>query len=466
MKLGLVGQTYQAWSLPFDAETCINLFPVINQSGKEVAALYGTPGLAAFSVCGAGAVRGCFPSQNGRGFVVSGSTLYEIDAAGVATSRGSLNQSSGNVSFAENGLQLAICDGATLYMFTYSSDAFAQVTSANLPVCGTVTFIDSYFVVNEVDTGKFFISAQYDGTTWAALDFATAESSPDDLVRVYNALGQLWLLGTHTSEIWTNTGAAAFPFSKIAGGKMEVGIVAPHSIIAVSGSIIWLGEDEYGTGIVYQSSNISPQKISTEAIDLLFQKATNKSEIRSYAYQEQGHIFIVFNGGSLTTSLVYDLTTKLWHERAYLNTEGVYEQHLSSCGMFIFGKFLVGDRNNGNVYNMSMDVYDDNGDAILRERAYTHLIDEGKRIRYNNLEIGFETGVGLQTGQGSDPKVALQLSKDGGQTWSTSFTTSIGAVGKYLTKVMFRRLGVSEQMTFRIRISDPVKVAICGSYLT
>jgi hypothetical protein len=41
----------------------------------------------------------------------------------------------------------------------------------------------------------------------------------------------------------------------------------------------------------------------------------------------------------------------------------------------------------------------------------------------------------------------------------------MGAVGQYQKKVEFRRLGVAEQLTFKIRISDPVKVAIIGSYL-
>lgn len=466
VKIGLVGQTYQAWSLPFDAERCVNLFPVSNPSGKEVSALYGTPGLSLFATAGVGSVRGAFASQGGRGFVVSGANLYEIDNAGTATNRGSLNQSSGNVSFAENGTQLAICDGETLYIFTYASNGFAEVADTDLPTCGTVTFIDGYFVVNEVDTGKFYISGLYDGTSWAALDFATAESSPDSLLRVYNALGQLWLLGTHTTEIWTNTGASAFPFSAISGGKMEVGIVAPHSVVAVEGSIIWLGEDEFGTGIVYQASNISPKKISTEAIDKLFQEASSLSDVTAYVYQELGHTFVVFTGGGLTTSLVYDLATGLWHERAYLSEEGVYQQHLGYCCMFIFNKFLVGSRIDGKVYEMSMDYYDDDGDSILRERTYTHLFDEGRKIRYNTLEVGFETGVGLQSGQGSNPLAALQLSKDGGRTFSTSYTASIGAVGQYQTNVRWRRLGIAEQMTFRIRISDPVKVAICGSYLT
>ena len=465
MKIGLVGPTAEAWSLPFNAERTVNLFPVLDKRGKDVAALYGTPGLSLFGTAGVGAVRESFAAQNGRAFVVSGSTLYEVDSAGTATNKGSLNQSSGNVTIAENGFQMAICDGTTLYIFTYATDAFAEPSSPGYITAGTVTFLDGYFIVNKPDTGEFYISTQYDGLLWAALDFATAESSPDDLLRVFAAVGQLWLLGKNTSEIYTNTGASAFPFQKISGATLQVGISAPNSTVATKEALIWLGRDEEGTGGVYMTTGIRPDKISTEAIEILIQAASSIDEITAYSYQQQGHKFLVLTGGGLTTSLAYDFTTRMWHERAYLNAEGDFELHRGSCCMFIFDKHIVGDREDGKLYSMDMDVYSDNGDALRRERIYTHIIDEGKRIRYNSLEIGFEVGVGLQSGQGSAPVCSLQLSKDGAKEWSNSYDASIGATGKYLTKVAFRRLGIAETMTFRVFVSDPVKVAMSGSYL-
>ena len=114
---------------------------------------------------------------------------------------------------------------------------------------------------------------------------------------------------------------------------------------------------------------------------------------------------------------------------------------------------------------MSLDVFTDNGDEIQRKRVYTHLIDELKQVRYSSLDIGIETGVGLQSGQGSDPQLSLRLSKDGARTWSDYYTTSIGAAGVFGQQVCFRRLGIAQQMTFEITISDPVKIAVTGSYL-
>lgn len=465
MKIGLVGQTYQQRSLPFDAQRTINFFPVFDQQGKEVSALYGTPGLSLFATAGAQGHRQAFTSSNGRCFFVSGSTLYEVFADGTTTSRGTLLSSVGNVSMDENDTQLGVCDGQRLYTLTYASNTFAQVTDADLPSSvGFLTVIDSYFVVNENSTGKFYISAIGDGTSWDALDFATAESNPDELRCVKNALGQLWLFGKNTTEIWTNTGASSFPFSRISGAIMQTGIIAPHSVQDIDNSVYWLGRDTRGGGIVYRANGFVPEAVSPEPINIALQKATDIGNITSWAYQEDGHTYYALTGGGLETTLVYDINTQQWHERSY-NNSGSLSTHLAQCVTYAFGKQLVGDRRNGKIYDMSLSYYDDNAEEIVSERTYTHLSDMGERIRYNALEIGLEVGVGNLTGTGQDPLISLQLSKDGARTWSNWYTDSIGKRGEYMTKVEFRRLGIAEQMTFRIRISAPVKKALTGSYL-
>lgn len=465
MEIGLVGQTYQQRSLPFDAQRTINFWPIYDPEGKEVSALYGTPGLDLFATAGAVQQRQAFTSSTGRCFFVGGSNLYEILADGSSTSRGNLLSSVGNISMDENNTQLVLCDGQRLYTLTYSTNTFAQVTDADLPSSvGFVTVIDGYAVVNESGTGKFFISALGDATSWDALDFATAESNPDELLCVKNALGQLWLLGRNTSEIWTNTGSSSFPFSRISGAIMETGIIAPHSVQDIDNSLFWLGRDKRGGGIVYRANGFVPQAISEEPINIMLQKATNIEEITSWTYQEDGHTFYALTGGGLKTTLVYDIKTQQWHERSF-NDNGDLSPHLGQCVTYAFGKTLVGDRRNGNIYSMSLSNYSDNGSEIVSERIYTHLSDKNQRIRYNSLEIGLETGVGNLTGDGQNPLISMQLSKNGARTWSDWFAAPLGKRGEYMTKVRFRQLGIAEQMTFKIRISAPVKKALTGSYL-
>lgn len=450
--------------MPLDAQRVVNLYPVVDEQGSAPSALYGTPGLQLFGVAGIGAVRGGFAASNDRCFFVSGAFLYEIDSAGITTERGALSTSGGIVTMEENGFQLGICDGESVYMFTFLTNAFAKVTDPDLPSVGGIDFIDGYFVVNQNNSGKFFISGLYDGLTWSALDFATAESSPDKLVRAANFVGQLGLFGSKTLEIWRNTGDSVFPFSRISGAA-PIGCAAPYTVVSLDTSVYWVGANDQGTGVVYTAKGFSPTKISTPYIERTLQAVTDLTMLRAWSYQQDGKVFYCITGGSLETTLVYELGTQVWHERAYLAESGAYEQHLGTCCVYAFGKHLVGDRNNGNIYELKQDVYSDNGNPIKRVRVFTHLVDELKRIRYNTLTLLVETGVGLQEGQGSDPVISLRMSKDGGRTFGDYYSTTIGAVGKYQTEVNFRRLGIAQTMTFEVSISDPVKVSLIGAYL-
>jgi len=442
----------------------VNLFAISDPEGAEVSALYGTPGLSLFATAGGGAIRAALNSDDGRAFVVSGNTFFEISSAGVSTSRGTITTSSGIVTMANNGFQMAVCDGVKLFMFTYATNVFAEVTDADLPSPKNVFFLDGYFIVVKNGSGQFFISTQYNGFNWNALDFATAESSPDNLSTAVNFVGNLGLIGTNTLEIWRNTSDSTFPFSRISGAT-PIGTVSPHTFVSIDTSVFWVGNNAEGTGIVYTAKGFSPQRISTDAIELILQAETQPELLRAWTYQKEGHAFYVITGGNLSTSLVYDLSTKLWHERAFLNSAGNYEQHLGSCCMYVFNRHLVGDRLNGNIYSMSLDVFSDNGAAISRKRIYTHLQEQLNYVRHNSLQIGFETGVGLQSGQGSDPQCSLRISRDGARTWGDYHIQSIGKAGVFNQQVNFRRLGVQQQCTFELEITDPVKVAIIGSYL-
>jgi hypothetical protein len=469
VKAGLVGPSYQERSLPFDAQRTVNLYPAIDETrkGKEVAALYGTPGLELFATVGIGAIRGVFCSANGRAFVISNTELYEITSGGSSTLMGTLTSDATIVTITENFTQLIICDQTDLYTLTYSTDTFAKVSDVHKPNAKTVTYIDGYAVINKVDSGEFYISDIQDATAWDALEFATAEQSPDKLVRVFAALGQLYLFGERTTEAWYNSADVDFPFEKVNGANMPVGCAAANSVVEMDNSIVWLGQAENGQGIVYRMQGYVPQRISTHAIEYAINRSTDLSNIRAYCYQQDGHTFYVMTGGNLETTLVYDASTQLWHERAYLEEDGSFSTHKGSCCMFAFGKHLVGDKTNGNIYHMSLDYFDDDGREIRAERTFTHISDEGKSFKVKSLQVDFEYGVGLTSGQGSDPQCWLQVSDDGAKTWSPEYAASIGAIGNYKARAVWRRLGQTDgMMTFKVVITDPVKRAICGAYVS
>lgn len=55
----------------------------------------------------------------------------------------------------------------------------------------------------------------------------------------------------------------------------------------------------------------------------------------------------------------------------------------------------------------------------------------------------------------TDHLCEFRYSKDGGNNWSNWRTRSIGAVGQYVQRVRFKRLGQSPQWVFHVRVSSP-----------
>jgi hypothetical protein len=462
MDAGVVGGSSQQASLPFNAERTVNMYAVLDQQGKKPASLYARPGNAVFATLGSGAGRGAFAATNGRAFVVSGSQLYELLAGGTGTVLGSLLTSSGDITMAENGVQLAICDGVDLYILTYATNTFQRVVNPNLPSAASVTFLDGYFVVNRSFTsGIFQISAPFDGLNWAALDFASAESSPDSLLRVAVVFGQLFLFGDISIEPWNNTGAATFPFQRVnSSSQISVGVAAPSTILELDNTAFWVGKDKNGTGVVYRADGYSPKRISTEAVELRLQAAPSISTLKAMAYQEAGHTFYIITGGGMETAQVYDVSTNLWTEWSYFNSSGNYELPLTNDLFYAFGKTLALDRASGKVYEQSSKYYSDNGEEIACDRIFTHIFDNGNPFLIKNLILNFETGVGNTTVE--NPKAMLYLSNDGGRTFYTYYEAFMGKAGEFLSRVVFWRLGRHRQCTFRVRVTDSVKRVITG----
>jgi hypothetical protein len=228
----------------------------------------------------------------------------------------------------------------------------------------------------------------------------------------------------------------------------------------------WLGTDENGDSIVWRASGYNAVRVSTQAIERKIAESTNFTESYAWTYHERGHAFYCLQVKGLSTTLVLDVSTMQWHERMYRNpVTNAEEQHRGANHIFFKQMHLVGDRENSNVYKMSLDVYTDNGDPIRRIRVSPHYDDEKRRIPHAQLELDMEVGQGLQSGQGSDPKIMMRYSDDGGYTWSNELWRDLGKVGKYRTRVKWNKLGTSRDRVYEFSISDPVFWQINEAYL-
>lgn len=462
MRIPFLGGSGAGRSVSVNATRTVNLYATLDPEGKNQIALYGTPGLVAFASMTAGAGRGLLEADNGRCFAVVGSTFYEISSAGVATSRGTLTTSTGMVSMAENGVHVCIVDGTKGYRFTLATNVFETITDPDFPVASRVSFADGYFLLNEVGTGRIWITSLY-GTDVDALDFTTAEGAPDDVVTHIVDHREWWAIGSKSAEVYQNTGNADFPYERLGGAFIEMGCAAAHSVAKADNSVLWLSQDERGQGFVVRADGYRPVIVSTRAVEYAIGQYSTISDAVGYTYQQGGHTFYVLSFPTANATWCLDITTGLWHERAYWSN-GAESRHRVIAHAFVFGKHLGLDHSNGKLYEMRLDAYTDDGAVIRALRRTQHQHAQGKRLFWSSLQVDFEAGVGLSTGQGSDPQAMLRWSDDGGKTWSGEKWRSIGKQGEYDKRAIWRRLGQSRNRVYELVITDPVKRVIIDAW--
>ena len=471
MKTPILGSSYVARSVNAADNRMVNLFPeVIPEGGKEAGFLSRCPGLKFLQTVGTGPVRGLWAHQtNGSDFyVASGQQFFKLNSlTGTPTLLGTIS-GTGPVSIADNGTQLFIACNPRSYIYNEVLNTFAEITDIDFPGAVTVGYLDGYFVFNEPDSQKVWVTQLFEGTQVDPLDFASAEGSPDGLVGLIVDHREVWLFGTDSVEVWYDAGLADFPLARIQGAFNEIGCVAAFSIAKLDNGLFWLGTDARGQGIVYRANGYTGQRVSTHAIEYAIAQYGNLADAVAYTYQQEGHAFYVLSFPSANATWVYDVATQAWHERAGWDN-GAFTRHRSNCQCNFGGNIIVGDYENGNIYVFDLDVYADNSGIQKWLRSW-RAIPTGqnnlKRSSQHNLQLDCEAGVGINSGQGSDPQVMLRWSDDGGHTWSNEYWQSIGKIGQYFKRCIWRRLGMTLKLrdrVYEVSGTDPVKIAIIGA---
>ena len=472
MKTPILGSSYVARSVNAADSRMVNLFPeAIPEGGKEVGFLQRCPGLSLQKNIGFGPIRGlwAFSSDASVAFVVSGTSLYKIDAAFTATLIGAVS-GTGPVSMADNGTQLFVACNGPSYIYNNTTSAFGAISDPDFPGAVTVSYIDGYFVFNQPNSQLIWITSPLDGTQIDPLEFKSAEGSPDGVVGLVVDHREVWVFGTNSIEVWYDSQALDFPLERIQGAFNEIGCAAAYSIAKLDNGLFWLGADARGQGIVYRANGYTGTRISTHAVEWQIQQYGTLSDAIGYTYQQDGHAFYVLIFPSADTTWVYDVSTQVWHERAGWSN-GAFTRHRSNCQMAFNNQIVVGDYANGNVYAFDMDAYADNGQIQKWLRSWRALPsgqNNLKRTSQHSLQIDMESGVGLNLGQGDDPQVMLRWSDDGGHTWSNEHWAAVGKIGEYYKRVFFRRLGMTLKLrdrVYELSMTDPVKTALMGAEL-
>lgn len=468
------------YATPYDVvgvEECENFYieKAISTNSKVPYYYISRGGLRSFSPKSTNSTsRGMYRTANERLFCVFGNQVIEILANGQRTTRGSLTTYTGTVSISDNSYQLMIVDGAYGYILDFATNIFTQIDQETFQNGAThVTCIDTYFIVNRPNSMQYNWSSPNNGLLWDPLDFATKQGIPDDIVALKEAQNQLWVFGSYSTEVHYNTGDTETQvWQRYEGAVIDVGCSSPHSVQTIENHIYWLGNDKTGNAAVWSNDGLIPVKISTRGIEQLIGNLSLSNAI-GYVYSQYGHVFYVLTFPGSDYTLVWDITTRTWHRRTSRNrlTDN-NDRWRAQYSAYAFGKNLFCDNNSDMIYESDMEYYVDDlpeGDTVNIYRIKSTPIYQSnqKKIRWNNIQIIFEQGTGLEIngpdGNGRNPMVLLETSDDSGRVFNLNRRfAEIGRTGITRFRSRFLKLGHSRNRAYRITVSDPIKVVLAG----
>lgn len=415
----------------------------------------------------ADAVRGLLATPDRKTlYAVIGAKLFRVASDGTRTELGRLASRSGVVDMKIGTNQLVIVDGANGYVLTMRTETLGRIRSAGWKGSRRVAYVNGYFAFNDPATGVFYISQIEDASSLDALDFATASSSPDNLVAVFDDHGELWLPGDGSGEVWNDTGGSLFPFERNRGATMQTGLLGAFTMRSLDNAVFWLGVDSKGGGMVFRAQGYVPQKVSTEAVDACIQEAieggADMSKAIAYVYQQNGHSFYVLNVPGLETTWAYDVATGDWHERAEL-VHGSYRPHRAKHHAYCFGKHIVGD-DLGRLYVLDVNSNTNAGDVLVRDRISPHYATPALNpVAYSPFQLDCTVG---KSKPGTEANILMRTSDDGGESWNSWREESLGRLGESKHEVIWTMNGSAVDRVWHVRVTDDVKVAFLGSKVT
>lgn len=474
MQFNLCGPSYKHTSQDVNYQRCVNMFPMqVGPDGRGKITLVPTAGLSLLVDLGPDPIR-CLGTVGDFVYAVSGDSVYKVDInidtnEAVPTLIGTLGTEEGTVNMAANPTQIMWVDGSTKgYIYTPGTGVFQEITATDSDFTGggDVVFIDSYFIVNDPGTGKFYNSAGNNGLSWNPLDVATAETSTDNIVGLGVVKGELWVIGSLSTEIWfDNANSPGSPFSLRTGLQIQIGCGAKDSIVSVNDLLIWLDN----RGFIVQSA-VSPfirsnnsgydlTIISTEALTTEILSYAVRDDAIAMSYNDRGHIMYQITFPTEKKTWVYDYTTKVWHERNYFDTyNNELQHHLAQFYTQFASLQIMGGIRNGKLYLSSNQMYTDEGIQIRRVRT-TSVQYDPEQFRMGAVDR-LEIRVGIKEHHVLNPKIALRYSHDGGHTWSNEMIRDLGTTGEYAKSIIWNRLGYGREWVFEFSITENMEFSL------
>ena len=446
--MNLTGGDYTS-SLPAAYQRVVNLIPEVipvaqNEPIRYIDRL--APGLTSIRPAPKDICRAAYTASNGDLYMVYDQSLYYVSpdwvfheiVVFVGTSLMDCVPRKTPVSMSDNGLQLLIVNGspdgwivnlATRVLIGRINDPTLITGYEGFMGSPFVTILDDIFVLSKPNSSIWYVSAPLQ-STFDAGQYASKATSPDNIVGILTCHAVLWIIGEFSYEVWYSSGGSgtiinSFPFSRIPQAFTDVGCIAQYTMCTAYNDIFWLAQNKAGKNIVVKGqSDYSTKRISTHSIEIALNEAPTTKDASAYIYQQDGHSFYVLTIPSSNDykgqTWCYDGTTELWTQRVYTDSNGLEYRHRGQCATEVYDLCVVGDWENKGFYFYDTTNQTDFGNPIIRERYFSHLIDNK-----SNHRLGFRQFIAnMEVGSSTDATVSSQI-----RTLSTSsFTATDGTL--------------------------------------
>lgn len=470
MRIPLIGPAYASQSPIADSEQLMNWYleTVESPNAPDRYVAYPSPGVTLWKTLPNTPIRGLF-TQNGRFWAVAGAGLYEVAEDKTVTAIGAMNVDANPCTFASSGdvsNQLVVSSGNHVYWWPMGGGALTDVLTGGV----FVIFLNNRFVALDVATNTIHVSNFNDAAAFPGGNDQQRSISGDKWKSMLADGQYMWLFGGQKSDVYQFAGSGNTLFVPVQGVSINEGIGAPFSACIINNAPEWLNANEHGRAMILRAENFSPVRRSTHAVEFAMQNYDLVQDAVAFPYQEDGHSFYVANFPTARASWVDDAAREMndsWHMRGYWDSAAMtYQAFRPQFHAFCFGKHLVGDRETGNIYEMSNSIYTDvDGTGIRRLRRTAPMRAELRRIFYGQVILNIETGVGLPSGQGSNPQIMARWSDDGGRTYGNEHWQTIGKIGAFRTRVNWPNTGAARQRVYEFVGSDPVPYRLIGGYV-
>jgi len=432
-----------------------------------------------------------------------------------------LNTYTGDVFIDENiAAQIAIADGSDLWIYNWSTGIFQTAILPNNPSTGNpiqpgyVTYHDGYFIVPDLESASWYLSASNDGLNWlwgagGVAVSGAIQTKPDNSVAVIRAPGKgslIYVFGNNVTELWNDVGRGLFPYQRNASTSIDYGCLSPSTIAAMSDMVVWLAVNERSGPVIMMANGSSSQPISTDGIEYRLEQLINPADSFAFFYTEAGHVYyqITFADPRDNLTLVYDFESGLF---STLTDENLNHYTASRIAYFNDTYYFV-SLNDGNLYEQSFKYpyYDYTTPSLLipnpnppeirqipriRITPPTRLADSSRFVA-SNLSFTLEQGEDpfyvqdriafITDEQGAPitqepiagyiasaltneyvlnhyiPRIDYSVSRDGAEAWSNYVSIKMNPQARRNNRVLFNQIGSANDLTHQFRFYSLARV--------